>query len=256
MEYAAAKARKLESFFNVPQEKYKDVAEADKKALREALTTMQKLFADNRESYLKATSPTVVNEIEYVLTSLWQTEAMHNFKASRSLSKAMQAVAQRDEFMANNVILVNSRLGKCVMWAHNYHVGNAFADDVSTKLAGMHLKEKFASRYQIITFHFGTGSFMAISQGKLGAQKLSSSPPQYSTDHLLYSASASNFFIDIKKLTSPAWQSWRNSLHSLWGVGSVFQSSVNYYELNTLKLDFTDHIIYIRNSNAAEMLSE
>lgn len=63
----------LSSFFAIPQEKYNDLPQANKVAYQKAISDLQKLFADNREKYISATSGAVANEIEYVLATVVQT---------------------------------------------------------------------------------------------------------------------------------------------------------------------------------------
>lgn len=246
---------RLQAFFDLPEGAYAKQSATAQAAVVDAIAELRRLFEQNRASYAASLGAETLDMTVHLLDTLPQTEAMRKLRPEGSQAQALEAVTRRDAFMADNVAAVHGRIGRTVVWAHNFHVGNAFALDVSVPLAGKLLKERFGRDYQIVSLHFGTGSFIAYRRDRLGAQRLDDPPPQYSTDHLFHSAAVPDFYVDLSRLDTPAWVGWRKAPRGLWGVGSVFDPAMNYYALSVLPLDYADHVLYVRRATAAVSLA-
>jgi erythromycin esterase-like protein len=125
---------------------------------------------------------------------------------ARIVLQAMQMRAgdvPRDRSMADNVkwILDHNPKAKIVLWAHNFHVSDGGASNLTM---GSALRRIYGNEMITFGFAFNQGSFQAIAQGGGGLKDFTVPPARAETlDGTLASAGIPLFALDLRG--APAW---------------------------------------------------
>jgi len=225
---------------------YPSVPAATKSANATALQTLATLLEQNKSPWISQRGEFAYNEAAYAIRNLIQ---MENFNRIDLSKEVMKGIDVRDGYMGQNVQWLEQRVGKSSVWAHNGHVADWFADDVSIKMSGKVLKDLYGTQYYSVGFLFSTGKFSAIRDNKLGGQEINSAPPSNSTNHILTRTTSKNYFFQTRGLSSALWTNWKTSLKPILMVGSVYNTNEAYS--STMMLNAFDGVFYVDNTSAS-----
>ncbi|HEX6177074.1 MAG TPA: erythromycin esterase family protein, partial [Thermoanaerobaculia bacterium] len=114
---------------------------------------------------------------------------------------------------------------KLVLWAHNYHVGTAYAQTMGTWLRGT-----FGTDMVIFGFVFDQGSFNAVPLPGGGGPKPHSVPQWPGTggvEEMFQKTALPRFILDLRNIESTSAKNYFNIARTVWTIGAAFNGNTS-----------------------------
>jgi erythromycin esterase len=155
----------------------------------------------------------------------------------------------RDRSMADNVAWIAGHAPgeKLVLWAHNYHVGTQYGDEM-----GGWLRKTFGAAYVSVGFDYWDGTYSIVQTGGIRPlRNPPTSPDSYET--FFHRAGLPRFIIDLRRLPPNDPQTrFLDGPHPMWAVGAAVVNE--QYTANTPLRQTHDILVWIETSTPTHLL--
>jgi len=230
------------------------LAGCEKEALGALKTLLEERLryskTDGDRFFDAARNATVVSEAERYYRAM--------FRGSR------ESWNMRDRHMYETLLALLEHRGpdsRAVVWAHNSHVGNATATEMSMQgelNLGQLVREKFGERAYAIGFGTDHGTVAAASNwdGPVEIKEVRPSHPD-SYEHVCHGSGNAKFFLPLRKPHSLGMRAALLEPRLQRAIGVIYRPDtelVSHYFQATLPLQF-DEWIWIDETNAVEPLA-
>ncbi|MER5748145.1 erythromycin esterase family protein [Streptomyces sp. NPDC002225] len=132
------------------------------------------------------------------------------------------SMGYRDRLMADNVTWWHGTTGeKILVSAHNSHLAYRSSDPRYPRMQGAFLRDELGTSYLSIAMTFGTGSFNASAPDGATTVYTLGAPARNATEHFLNTIAATDYYLDLRTLPSPA-RTWLSTPRPTHNIGTSY----------------------------------